>query len=83
MILAHGKRHAISRRHTDQRRPSDVHLLDGLGRIGGGPKRHDLETVWQPNLIDDAHLFVIITQPDGPLAHAVDVHVSLRLPESF
>src|SRR4029079_15077402 len=73
-VGAKRKRHTISRRRADERRTADLHGLDGLGRVLEVAQAPNLEGEGQLGLIDDLDRPVVVAEPDGAIALAVDVH---------
>ena len=79
-LFAHCKRQAIGRSHTDERRATDLHILDGSCRLRHGGDRNDFEFMRQPRLIDDLDARLFVVQPNGSKNPASDPHESAPSP---
>jgi hypothetical protein len=79
-LFAHCKRQAIGRSHTDERRATDLHILDGACRLRHGGDRNDFEFMRQPRLIDDLDARPFVVQPNGSKNPASDPHESAPSP---
>jgi hypothetical protein len=79
-LFTHCKRQAIGRSHTDERRATDLHILDGACRLRHGGDRNDFEFMRQPRLIDDLDARPFVVQPNGSKNPASDPHESAPSP---
>jgi hypothetical protein len=73
-MVAHRQRHAVSRRHADQRRAAHLHVAYralGVAHVFQAQRGKDVRKF---GLVDDLHRRVVGGGPDGAKRYAVDLH---------
>jgi hypothetical protein len=73
-MVLHRQRHAVSRRHADQRRAAHLHVAYRALGIAHILQAQRGEDVRKPGLVDDLHRRVVGGGPDGAIGGAVNFH---------